>query len=133
MLRMNRWMAVAALGLLAAGFQSPARADDAPSATGNWSWEFKRQNGDAVQIMMKLKQDGEKLTGTMTGPGGNEIEIKDGSVKNGTVSFNIIRERDGNTFTIKYEGKLSGDTIKGQTKFERDGETQTREWEAKRS
>jgi hypothetical protein len=38
----------------------------------------------------------------------------------------------GNTFVMKYMGKVSGDTIKGKTEFERNGEKQEREWEAKR-
>jgi hypothetical protein len=44
----------------------------------------------------------------------------------------VVREFNGNKFTIKYSGTVSGDTIKGKSEFERDGETQSREWEAKR-
>jgi hypothetical protein len=34
--------------------------------------------------------------------------------------------------TIKYNGKLSGDSIKGKTESERDGQPRSRDWEAKR-
>src|SRR5690242_7296585 len=34
-------------------------------------------------------------------------------------------------FTTKYDGKVTGDTIKGKMEFERDGETRSRDWEAK--
>lgn len=52
-------------------------------------------------------------------------------MKDDSVSFKVTREFDGNKVVISYQGKLSGDAIKGETKFERDGEERTREWEAK--
>jgi hypothetical protein len=84
------------------------------------------------EATLKLNQDGEKLTGTITGRQGNETEIEDGKVKDDAVSFKVTREFNGNEVVMKYQGKLAGDTIKGDTKFERDGEEQTREWAAKR-
>ena len=50
-----------------------------------------------------------------------------------TVSFKVTREFGDNKIVFMYHGKLSGDSIKGETKWEREGEEQTREWEAKRS
>jgi hypothetical protein len=110
---------------------APARADD-KTATGTWTWTFTPQNGDAITITLKLKQDGEKLTGTI-GRDDNQTEIKEGAVKDGTVSFQVVRERNGQTFTQKYSGKLSADSIKGKIEFERNGETMSRDWEAKRA
>jgi hypothetical protein len=129
------WWAVAACGLVVTlGLASlPARADDKAPATGTWKWSFTRQNGDTVESSAKLKQDGEKLTGTLTGPQGNETEIKDGKVKDSNVSFNVSFDRNGQTFTVKFSGKLEGDTIKGKMEFEANGETRMRDWEAKRA
>jgi hypothetical protein len=122
----------AGIGFVTLGWTSAARADD-KSVTGDWKWEFKRQNGDAVQITLKLKQDGDKVTGTVSGVGGMETEIKEGKFKDGEVSFEVTRERNGQTFTTKYKGKLEGDTIKGKSSREVNGETQERDWEAKRA
>ena len=130
-LRKGAWLLAAALGLVFSGLVSHARAAD--TATGSWKWEFKRQNGDAVDVTLKLKQDGDKLTGTISGPNGSETAIEDGAVKDGEVTFKVTREFNGNKFTQKYNGKLSGDTIKGKTERERDGQTISRDWEAKRS
>lgn len=102
----------------------------AEDATGNWKWTFTTQNGDTIESTAKLKQEGDKLTGTINGRFG-EAEITEGSVKNDEVAFRVKRERDGQTFVIQYSGKISGDEIKG--KILREGQTQSREWEAKRA
>ena len=123
------WLAIAAIGI-SVGLTSTARAAD---ANGTWKWSFTRPNGgDTIEISLKLLQDGEKLTGTMTTPNG-ETEIKDGSVKDGTVTFKVERERDGNKFVQLYNGKLDGDTIKGKSEMEFNGTKRERDWEAKRA
>lgn len=105
-----------------------ARAAENP--TGTWKWEVKFNN-QSRDITLKLKLDGEKLTGSMSGRNG-DTEIQDGQYKDGDISFSIVRERNGNKMTSKFSGKLSGDTIKGKTEFERNGQSQSRDWEAKR-
>ncbi|HEY2146903.1 MAG TPA: hypothetical protein VGH32_03135 [Pirellulales bacterium] len=106
-----------------------ARAEENPNGTWKWDVTF---NNQTFNLALKLKQDGEKLTGTLTGPAG-DTEIQDGKYKDGELSFTIIRERNGQKMTFKYNGKVSGDTIKGKTTIDRDGQTTDRDWEAKRS
>jgi hypothetical protein len=106
-----------------------ARGAEGP--TGTWKWEVKL-NDQTIDLSLKLKQEGEKLTGALTGPGG-ETEIQDGKYKDGDLSFTVLRERNGQKVTFKYTGKFSGDTIKGKTDIDRDGQTSSRDWEAKRS
>lgn len=132
-LRLGAWLAATAIALTFGGLVGTVQADDKATATGTWKWEFKRQNGESTEVTLKLKQDGEKLTGTITGRNNTETEIKEGKVtKEGEVTFDVVREFNGNTFTQKYKGKLEGDTIKGKIEFERNGEAQSRDWEAKR-
>ena len=111
------------------GLASAAMAAD--SATGPWKWTVKRGDNE-IAFTLKLKQDGDKLTGTISGMNGQETEIKDGSVKDGTVAFAVTRKgRNNQETTTKYSGKLEGDTIKG--KMEREGGNgQPRDWEAKK-
>jgi hypothetical protein len=130
----HAWLGAVVL-VLAAGNGVAVRAADKKDVTGDWKWEFKRQNGEPIEINLKLKQDGEKVTGTVKVVG-TEIEpteITDGKIKDGELSFQVTRERDGNKFVSKYKGKVEGDTIKGKMEFERNGETQSRDWEAKRA
>src|SRR5947209_20200184 len=127
--RSGGWWTLAAIGLVGVlGVGTPATAAD---VTGTWKWSVER-NGQTFETTLKLKQDGEKVTGTITGRQGNETEIEDGKLKGEAVSFKVTREFNGNKVVMTYQGKLSGDSIKGDTKFERDGEQQSREWEAKR-
>ncbi|HEV3162699.1 MAG TPA: hypothetical protein VGZ22_01565 [Isosphaeraceae bacterium] len=122
------WCAVAFGLVVILGSSAPAKAAD---AAGTWKWTVER-NGNTIENTLKLKQDGEKLTGTIAQQD-NETEIMDGKVSGETVSFKVTREFGGNKILFTYSGKLSGDTIKGEVKVERDGETMTRDWEAKRS
>lgn len=83
-----------------------------------------------------MKAEGEKLTGTLSAPGRegktNETATAEGKLSGDAVSFNVVRENNGNSTTIKYTGKVSVDKISGKTEFTRNGEAQTRDWEAKR-
>jgi hypothetical protein len=117
--------------LVFAGLAGAARADDKPNPTGTWKWKVEI-NGQEREFTLKLKLDGDKLTGTMVGRDGNETAIQDAKYKDGEVSFKVERERNGNKFTIKYSGKVSGDTLKGKSEFELEGQVRTREFEAKR-
>jgi hypothetical protein len=113
-----------------AGWTSAANAADDPTGTWKWSVTF---NNNTRDVTLKLKLDGDKLTGAISGRNNQDTAIEDASYKDGTVAFSVTREFNGQKRTTKYSGKLSGDTIKGTSESERDGQKQTRDWEAKRS
>lgn len=128
---LRTWLGAAALGLLVLGLSSSALAAEKANAAGKWKWSFER-GGQTMETTLTLKQDGEKLTGTVTGRNNTETAIEEGKVKDGEVSFKITREREGQKFTMSYKGKVSEDTIKGTIESERDGQKRSRDWEAKR-
>jgi hypothetical protein len=128
---MKRLVAVA-LVLAFVGLVGTARAEDQANPTGTWKWTVNF-GGQSREATLKLKLDGDKLTGAVVGRNGKDHAIEDAKFKDGEVSFTVTRERDGKKFTSKYMGKVSGDTIKGKIEFERDGQVQSRDWEAKRS
>lgn len=122
----------ALVGLLAAGARAEDKKD-AKSATGTWKSSFTTGDGQEIVTTYKLKQEGEKLTGTVTSSRDNkETKIEKGKVKDGKVSFEVTRERDGQKFTLKYKGELKEDSIKGKIEFSRDDNTREFDWEAKR-
>jgi hypothetical protein len=128
---MKRLLA-ATLVLAIVGAAAIARADDKPNPTGTWKWTmtFNNQSRD---VTLKLKLDGDKLTGAMLGRDGKENPIQDATFKDAAVSFKVVRERNGTKMTSTYTGTVSGDSIKGKITFERDGNPQSRDWEAKRA
>jgi hypothetical protein len=105
----------------------------AADVDGTWTWTQPAQgNRPERTSILKLKTEGDKLTGTINGRQ-EDIKITDGKVTGDEVSFKVSRPgNNGNTFAQKYTGKVSGDTIKGKVTFERNGEEQSRDWEAKR-
>lgn len=112
--------------------------DKKADPAGNWTWTQPGRNGGPDRKMtLKLKAEGEKLTGTLSSPGADgettKSEIEDAKIKGDEVSFTVTREFNGNKRTFKYTGKVSADAIKGKTEFERNGEAQSRDWEAKRA
>ena len=83
----------------------------AADVTGKWSFETQGRNGPMTQTL-NLKQDCGSLSGTLTGGRGGEVQISDGKVDGNNVSFNVVREFQGNKVTIKYNGVMSGDELK---------------------
>lgn len=123
-------MAVAVLAVVAV--TGVVRAEEKANPTGTWKWTF--QMGERkIESTLKLKLEGDKLTGAIVGRNNQETAIQDAKYKDGELSFKVVRERDGRKMESKYSGKVSGDTIKGKIESEREGKAQSRDWEAKRA
>lgn len=124
----RQFLALSALAVLAV---STASAAD-KNFTGKWLYTWERQ-GMKVETTFEFKQDGDKVTGTVSGMNGMKTEIKDGVIKDGELTFKVVREREGNTFTVEYRGKLDGEnTLKGKSAMEFNGQKRERDIEAKR-
>src|SRR4249920_3466076 len=100
---------------------APLQADDKKSdPTGTWTWTTPGRNGGPDRkSTLKLKLDGEKLTGTVTSPGrqggqATDTAIEDSKLKGDEISFKVTREFNGNKFIAKYNGKVGADSIKGK-------------------
>ena len=109
-----------------------AATAQAADPNGTWKWKFTTRDGQEIELSLALKAEGDKLTGAVSLPTGQSVDIKDGAFKNDEVTFQTVMERNGNMFTTKYKGKVEGDTIKGTTERERDGQVNSRDWNATR-
>ena len=90
----------------------------APHAQGDlngaWALSFTTPNGN-MDVSATFKQDGEELTGTMSGPQG-EVPLK-GSVKGNIFTFTIDVQSPNGQLTINLQGEVDGDAIKGTFDF----------------
>jgi hypothetical protein len=94
-------------GFLALALSSPALAAD---ITGTWVGNLTRPNGTTVPFIPVLKQDGEKVTGTLTG-NPPDVQISNGMVKGDTVTFSSVRQVNGQDVKFNYTGKIAGEKI----------------------
>lgn len=96
----------------------------AADVTGKWMAKVPGQNGEQ-ETTFALKQDGDKLTGTVTSPRGDR-PISEGKISGETVTFVVESQRGKQTYT----GTVSG----GEIKFKREGgQGQPREFTAKKA
>jgi hypothetical protein len=88
--------------------QGAPAAFAATDATGTWTAQIQGPNGD-MTLTFHLKQDGDKLTGTVeSSMGGDPFEITNGKVDGDKVSF----DTSFNGMTINHVGTVAGDEIK---------------------
>jgi hypothetical protein len=95
----------------AAGGDAPdnaSRPEASNSAAGTWKWSVGR-----TQMRLRLKQDGNVLTGVLIANSGPETVIEDGTYNDGRISFKVSRQDGKAKITAEYAGTVSGDSIKG--------------------
>jgi hypothetical protein len=83
--------------------------------TGKWSAEFEGRDGQKRTQVFNLKSEGEKLTGTVSGMQGQEMQIEEGKVTGDEVSFSVTMNFNGNARKQEYKGKLVGDQLQLKT------------------
>jgi len=84
----------------------------AADVTGKWVAQMPgRQGGSPTETTFTFKQDGTKLTGTITTARG-ENPISDGKVEGDNISFVQTMSFGGNEMKFVYKGTVSGDEIK---------------------
>ena len=107
--------------LIAAAFVQLRAADAPPSttqpstgATGTWKWTAPGPGGD-IDFILKIKQDGETVTGSLIGFNGDESPIADGKIQDGKLSFKVTRDFNGNPVTTLYTATLADGELKGKS------------------
>jgi hypothetical protein len=101
---MKFFLSVAALLLLAV---SVFAAD----VDGKWTGSVSTPNGD-FPVAFNFKADGATLTGSMAGPDGGDIAIKDGMIDGANISFWLSIDMGGNALKLTYKGVVAADQIK---------------------
>lgn len=94
------------------------------NVTGDWEMTITTPRGERTQDV-NFKQEGEKLTVTMQGRGG-EVTAE-GTVKGNEIEWTITRSTPRREFTMTYTGKIEGDTMSGEVQM---GDFGSGEWKA---
>jgi hypothetical protein len=98
--------------------------------SGKWTAQVPGRNGQTRDQTFTFKADGEKLTGSVSGMQGNQMDISDGKITGNDISFNVTVNFNGNEMKMTYKGTVSGDEIKFTRT--REGSDQKQEFTAKR-
>jgi len=107
-----------------------AAADKAVDPVGTWKCEYEI-GGQQRTSTLKIKKDGDNVTGTMSWPDQDEAKLKDLKLKDGVLTFGAERKLPSSDTVINVEYKLTidGDQITGKGTSETGG--QKREWDIK--
>jgi hypothetical protein len=128
---------------LSTGARAADPAKDAPKAaakkdaagkgdpTGSWTWSAPGRDGQTQERKATLKREGDKVLGSISGRNG-EQPIEEGKIKDGEITFKVVRERNGQKMTQQFQGKIEGDLIKGTMTMNRGDGERSLPWEAKR-
>ena len=93
-----------------AEFTATREKTDKPSTGAGGKWLIKDGTNE---IKLELKAEGSKFTGTLESsqmPGA--VELKDGKIEGDKISFNYVRQVNGQDTKISWTGTLSGDEMK---------------------
>ena len=88
-----------------------AAASFKDEVAGKWSLTVDAP-GEAVQVVLDLKQEGEKVTGTMASTHGSGTVTK-GTFKEKKLSATINADIQGSPTELSVEGTVDGDKISG--------------------
>jgi len=124
--------AILSMALVLGAYSLASAVDDkAANPAGTWKCEYEI-GGQQRTATLTIKKDGEKLTGTMTWPDQKETEVKDLKLKDGTLTFSVVRKFMDNEIPVDYNLKIDGDKLKGKGAAEFGGEKREFDIEAKR-
>jgi hypothetical protein len=83
----------------------------AADVDGKWTGTVSTPNGD-FPASFNFKADGAMLNGSMAGPDGGDIAIKDGMIDGANISFWLNLDMGGNALKLTYKGVVAADQIK---------------------
>jgi hypothetical protein len=83
----------------------------AADVDGKWTGSVSTPNGD-FPVTFNFMADGATLNGSMLGPDGGAIAIKDGKIDGVNISFWLSLDLGGNELKLTYTGVVASDQIK---------------------
>ncbi len=106
-------------------------ADEKANPVGTWKCEYSIGEQKRTSTLT-IKQDGDKLAGTMNWPDQKDAKLKDVKFKDGELTFSAERVLGDNKIPVDYKFTIDGDKLKGKGSVENAGNKNEFDIEAKR-
>jgi hypothetical protein len=124
--------AILAMALVLGFCGLAAAADDkVVDPVGTWKCEYEI-GGMKRTATLTVKKDGNELAGTMSWPDQKETKLKDPKLKDGALTYSVVRKIMDNEITVEYKLTIDGDKLKGKGSAEFGGEKREFDIEGKR-
>jgi hypothetical protein len=98
---------------------------EAVSIKGAWKFLIKTDDGQQLEPIVKIDQDGESVTGTFQGVDGTDVKLEDGTFKDNELAFKVTLDFGGQELIAKFAGKLADNAFKGKVDYDIGGQTGT--------
>ena len=85
-------------------------AATAADLSGDWIALARRPDGSKMQVMLRLKQEGDKLTGIVS-TSSRDLAIQNGEAKGDQFSFQVQTTFGEKSRTLSYSGKVTGSNL----------------------
>jgi hypothetical protein len=102
--------------------------DAAVAFAGEWTMTIDAQ-GQMIEGILSIEQDGATFTGTLTMQG-MPLQLRDGVINGNAVSVTAVMEQGGQTMEIEIKGTVEGDQASGEADA---GPLGTARWTAERT
>jgi hypothetical protein len=97
---------------------------------GTWNCEY--EIGMKLTATLMIKMDGDKFSGTMSWPDQKDEKLKDVKLKDGTLTFSVVRKFMNKEYPLDFTLKIDGDKFTGNAAAVFGGNKQEFDIEGKR-
>ncbi|HVG19671.1 MAG TPA: hypothetical protein VNI02_11515 [Blastocatellia bacterium] len=112
---MKRLLSLSLVTILLAAAASAHALQNNASVAGSWDLTIDSPQGKRT-LLLVIKQDGDKLTGTMKSPRG-ERPLDSVTVKGGEITFVMTAPVQGQEMVMTYKGKVDKGAMSGDADF----------------
>jgi hypothetical protein len=111
---------------------NPKRVVEMDDVLGTWQLRVETANG-IVEPRLTIVKEGKKLKGKSVSQVFGELEAKNLTLKDNTLSWEITGTTGGVEISVNYKGKPRGNTIEGENEFTAAGNSGTMKFTGKRT
>ena len=97
---------------------------------GTWWWSVSMPKGER-RYTLRLRQRFQKISGTVVTDGA-ETSISEAQLNGDQIRFTVVREIQGQKVTMRFSGRVNGDTVRGSADIQGGPFAGKRDWVAKR-